>query len=189
MSRLLVLAPLGVEAMALRIGLRGAGRVVRVGMGPARAAEAARRVAALPGDAVVVAGLCGAVDPDLRPGDVVVASALVLPDGSSEPCLDAGALARHLRSAGLRVVVGPIAGVERISGREARAALAGSAAAVDMESPWLAPAAAGRPFAVARVVVDTSDRRLLDPRTLPAGVRALFVLGRAGRVLRGWSPR
>jgi hypothetical protein len=46
-----------------------------------------------------------------------------------------------------------------------------------MESFWLEEAA------VVRVVVDEAGRRLLHPRTLVAGVRALRALRRVGRAL------
>jgi 4-hydroxy-3-methylbut-2-enyl diphosphate reductase len=59
--------------------------------------------------------------------------------------------------------------------------------AVDMESFWLAAAAGGRPLAVLRVVVETRDRRLVDPRTAVAGARALAALRRAGRALEEWA--
>ncbi len=184
----MVLAPLAVEALAVRAGLRGAGRVVRVGMGGVRAESAARRADLHLAEFVVVAGVCGAVDPGLRPGDVVVATSLLFPDGRSETCPGGAALAVRLRQRGLRVVAGPVAGVERIAGPAERAALEGRAVAVDMESPWLARAGSGRPFAAARVVVDTRGRRLADPRTILAGLRALLVLRRVGAALAGWSP-
>src|SRR5438105_14775249 len=59
--------------------------------------------------------------------------------------------------------------------------------AVDMESAWLAEAADGRPLAVVRVVVETANRRLLDPRTLVAGTRALASLRRVGGALAEWA--
>jgi 4-hydroxy-3-methylbut-2-enyl diphosphate reductase len=59
--------------------------------------------------------------------------------------------------------------------------------AVDMESAWLAAAAAGRPLAVLRVVVETAGRRLVDPRTLVAGTHALVNLRRAGDALDEWA--
>lgn len=158
-----VLAPLRVEAWAL-----GA---ARTGMGV--------RTFTADGDAVVIGGLCGAVDPSLRPGDLVVASE-VRGDGASIPC--ATDLAERL---GARV--GPIVSLDHVAGPAERATL-GDALAVDMESYWLARQAGGRPVAVVRAVVDVAGRRLLDPRTLVAGIRGLRALRRAAPVLRAWNP-
>jgi 4-hydroxy-3-methylbut-2-enyl diphosphate reductase len=182
---LLVLAPLRLEAALVRAGLPDA-RVACVGMGRKRAsAAAAREVAAEP---VAVAGFCGAVAPELRAGDVVVASELRTPDGHARPCRGTAPLVTALRRRGLRVHTGPIMSVERILGPGARARLRGSGAmAVDMESAWLADAAGARPLAVLRVVVDAPGRRLLDPRTLAAGVRAVWSLRRAAPALDEWA--
>jgi hypothetical protein len=57
-----------------------------------------------------------------------------------------------------------------------------------MESAWLAAGAGDRPLTVVRVVVDTADRRLADPRTWAAGVRALRNLRRAGAALADLRP-
>jgi 4-hydroxy-3-methylbut-2-enyl diphosphate reductase len=160
-----ILAPLRVEAWAT------GGR--RVGMG-ARTFDA-------DADAIVVAGLCGALDPALRPGDLVVASE-VRGDGASIAC--ATELAERL---GARV--GPVVSLDHVARRAEKRALAETGAlAVDMESFWLARHAGSRPVAVVRAVVDTPDRRLLDPRTVPAGIRGLLALRRAAHVLRQWSP-
>jgi hypothetical protein len=69
-----------------------------------------------------------------------------------------------------------------------RGAGLGDALAVDMESYWLARSAGDRPVAVVRAVVDRAGRRLLDPRTLPAGIRGLLALREAAPVLRAWKP-
>jgi 4-hydroxy-3-methylbut-2-enyl diphosphate reductase len=62
-----------------------------------------------------------------------------------------------------------------------------------MESAWLADAAAGRPFAVLRVVADAAGRHLADPRLALEGARALLSLRRAAPALAEWaaaiSPR
>src|SRR5439155_20045901 len=83
---LMVLAPLGFEARAVRRGLPPPGidvRIERTGRGPRRARAAARRAATIPSRAVAVAGVCGALDPTLRPGDVVVATEIRGPDGTT----------------------------------------------------------------------------------------------------------
>jgi 4-hydroxy-3-methylbut-2-enyl diphosphate reductase len=160
-----VLAPLRVEAWATG--------GVRTGMGA--------RTFAADGDAVVVAGLCGALDPTLRPGDLVVASEVRAGDEAVACATD---LAERL---GARV--GPVVTLDHVARRDEKRALAASGAlAVDMESFWLARHAAPRPVAVVRAVVDTTDRRLLDPRTISAGIQGLLALRRAAPVLRQWSP-
>lgn len=152
----LVVAPLRIEAWAT------GGR--RIGMG--------RRTHELNGD-VVVAGFCGAVDPTLRTGDVVVATEVRHGDDvrPADP-----SIAEHLRARGIAARTGPVVTVDRIQGPRERAAHEG-ALAVDMESYWVPNAA------VVRVVVDEAGRRLLHPRTLVAGFRALRVLRRVGRAL------
>jgi 4-hydroxy-3-methylbut-2-enyl diphosphate reductase len=160
-----VLAPLRLEAWATG-GLR-------TGMG-ARTFEAA-------GDAVVIAGLCGALDPGLRPGDLVVASEVRAGD---EAVVCATDLAERL---GARV--GPVVSLDHVARRDEKRRLAETGAlAVDMESFWLARHAAPRPVAVVRAVVDTRDRRLLDPRTVAAGIAGLLALRRAAPSLRTWAP-
>jgi 4-hydroxy-3-methylbut-2-enyl diphosphate reductase len=55
-----------------------------------------------------------------------------------------------------------------------------------MESAWLAPAAAGRPFAALRAVVDTPSRELVRISTVFGGVKAYRALGRAAGALDSW---
>jgi 4-hydroxy-3-methylbut-2-en-1-yl diphosphate reductase len=168
----ILVAPLRLEAWAL--GAR------RTGMGV--------QTFRADGNAVVIGGLCGAVDPSLRPGDLVVASELRGP-GARFACTAASELAVALEARGLAARVGPIVSVKSIAGPTERRALhAGGALAVDMESYWLARDAGERPVAVVRAVVDTAGRRLLDPRTLVAGIRGLLALRRAAPVLRAWNP-
>ena len=149
---LLVFAPLRIEAAVLP---RGAGwTVLRTGMGPRRARIAAARGRAIDAPAVAVLGLCAAVSPELRAGDVVCASELRC-DGT-EPFAVPGAddVAAALRRGGLNVHVGPLLSTDAIAHVNERRALRESGAlAVDMESAWLAAAAEGRPLAVVRVVV------------------------------------
>ena len=146
----LLLAPLRIEAWAA--GAQKLGR---------------RR----PDEPFTLVGTCGAVDPTLRAGDIVVATELRHRD--STLAVDA-AIAERLRHLAPRT--GPIVTVDRIAGPRERATL-GDALAVDMESFWLEPAA------VVRVVVDEAGRRLLHPRTLVAGIRGLRTLRRVGRAL------
>ncbi len=185
-SGLLVLVPLRVESRA--IGKRPGWKVLRTGMGPAHARIAAARGLAVDRAAVAVVGLCAGVSPELRPGDVVCATELRREGAAPIDVPGSALLAAALRRHGLRAHAGPILSVERIAGpRERRALRYDGVLAVDMESAWLAEAAGGRPLAVLRVVVDSADRRLLDPRTLVAGIRALRNLRRAAAALDEWA--
>jgi 4-hydroxy-3-methylbut-2-enyl diphosphate reductase len=185
MSRALVLTPLRLEAFAIRSARTGVS-VLRTGMGPERSRTAAR-AADLPADAVAVAGLAGALDASVRPGDLVVASEVRGPEGSVA-CPGAEALALLLRRRGLRARVGPLLSSPRlVRGRERAQLARGGALAVDMESAWLVAAAAGRPFAVVRAVVDRPGGELLGPRTPLAGIRALRALRRAAPALEEWT--
>jgi 4-hydroxy-3-methylbut-2-enyl diphosphate reductase len=185
---LLVLAPLRAEVVALRSGLSRGTPVLRTGMGPRRAGDAALRAREHPAKALAVAGVCGAVDPGLATGDVVVASELRDTRGVVQALPGAALLAKALRSRGLRVALGPLHSAERVLGPHERERLRRDGAlAVDMESSWLVSANGNRPFAIARVVVDTAERRLLDPRTVVAGTRALARLRRAAPALEAWA--
>ncbi|HXF58124.1 MAG TPA: 4-hydroxy-3-methylbut-2-enyl diphosphate reductase [Actinomycetota bacterium] len=185
--RLLLLTPLSVEALAAR-DLDGA-RVLRTGMGPERARRAVPRARAERADAVAVAGFCGALTDGLAPGDVVVATEVLAPDGRRIPC-SSGPLVAALRRLGVdRVHLGPVASVDHVVGEEERPALAArGAVAVDMESAWLAEAAQGRPFAVLRAVVDAPGRDLSRPlATLRGGAAAYRSLRRALPALLSWA--
>jgi 4-hydroxy-3-methylbut-2-enyl diphosphate reductase len=184
---LLILAPLGIEAAAARRGAPWA-RVERIGMGPKRARHAAALThKAVPGP-VMIAGVCGALDPRLKAGDVVLATELRGPSGTTV-CADPSILAGVLRRAGLTVHLGPIASSQRLVMRERRRALHRSGAiAVDMESAWLAPEAKGHPLVTLRVVADSAERELTVPWHMAAdGLRALRNLRRACAAAREWS--
>ncbi len=182
-------APLRSEAAALAVGLRGHGRrpaLVRTGGGrqPSRAARLRASVGP-----VVVCGVCGALRDDMLPGDLIVASEVRGQDGRVRPCPAAPLLVGSLRAAGLRVHVGPIIGTAGlVHGRAQRSMLAGQGAlAVDLESPALLDAVAGRPAVVVRAVVDTPARPLRRPGTPARGLRALRSLTRAAPVLADWT--
>jgi len=183
---LLVAAPLAIEAFAVRVAVPGL-RVVRTGMGPRRSERSAARLATEPAGAFAVAGVCGALRDDCEPGDLIVASALLGPAGERIE-VDASALASALASAGLPVHEGVIASIARLADGYPRADLARSGAcAVDMESFWLARAAAGRPFAVLRVVTDGPRHELWRPGIVPRGIKALRRLRAAAPVLVAWA--
>jgi 4-hydroxy-3-methylbut-2-enyl diphosphate reductase len=190
---LLVLAPLGVEASAVRRGAPWA-RVHQTGMGPRRAARASELARAEPGSPVLIAGFCGALDPELEPGDVILPTELRGPTGTTV-CDDTTILAGALRRAGFRVHQGPIASSQRIVLGGRRRALARSGAlAADMESAWLASAVGGQPLVTLRVVMDTARHELYRPvRTVAAFATAYRTLARACRLVEDWaralSPR
>jgi len=86
------------------------------------------------------------------------------------------------------VVIGPVETLDRVASRATLARLAAlGVSAVDMESFPLAEAAAGRPFAVVRVVVDNPDHPLLRPGTVRAGFLARNRLRAIGPALRAWA--
>jgi len=183
---LAVLAPLSIEALALRCGLREA-RVVRTGAGPKRSQSAAKRLYGSLDRALAVAGVCGAIDPDLRPGDVVVASELQ--GGAATHKLEhASALLAALQSLGANVHFGPIRSEDHIvRGAERERLRESGALAVDMESRWLAEAARERPFTVLRVVIDTPRHELVRVGVIPYSLRALATLRRIAPALETWS--
>lgn len=158
-------------------------------MGPERALRAAHRLRADPALAWAVAGVCGALDPQLAPGDVVVASALLGPEGRRID-LDAAPLAAALAQVGIPAHTGEVACVAKPVTGAGRAALAArGACAVDMESFWWADAAAGRPVAVLRVVLD-GPRHELWRVDLPLRiVTALRRLRAAAPALATWAAR
>ena len=125
----------------------------------------------------MIGGLCGAVDPSLRPGDLVVASE-VRGDGAPIACAtDLAAL--------LGARVGPIVSLDHVAGpRSARACGPPARSPSTWSRTGSRATQASRPVAVVRAVVDTAGRRLLDPRTLVAGIRGLLALRRAAPVLR-----
>jgi hypothetical protein len=165
---ILILAPLRMEAAALRDGLAKCApatnvQVLAIGLH-------ARHLPALPAArGIVLAGLAGALDPALRVGDVIV-------DSASTPMP---------RS---RVHAGTIASVSAaVCSTAAKAALARAtdAVAVEMECAALRPRLpAGVPFLHLRAISDTAATAL-DPAILtliddtgrprPAAVAALLL--------------
>jgi 4-hydroxy-3-methylbut-2-en-1-yl diphosphate reductase len=186
-DEIVVLAPLSVEARAVRSGAPWA-RVHQIGMGPRRAARSAQLASGSAGRAVLIAGFCGALDPDLEPGDVVLASELRGPTGTT-PCDDPAILAGVLRRGGLRVRIAPVASSQRlVLGERRRMLHRTGAVAVDMESAWVAPAARARPLVTLRVVLDTYRRELHRPlRTVAGAAIAYRTLRRACALAEEWA--
>ena len=184
--RLAVLAPLSIEALALRCGLREA-RVIRTGAGPRRSQFAAKRLSRSADRALAVAGVCGGVDAKLEPGDVVVASELQGGAGTRK-LTHAEALVDALHNLGIKAHFGPIRSADHIvRGAEREQLRTNGAIAVDMESRWLAEAAGDRPFAVLRVVIDTPRQELFRLGAIPDSLRALTTLRRIAPALEAWS--
>ncbi len=145
--------------------IKGRGRVV-VGTAGLAAALADRP------SGLISFGLCGALDPDARAGDLFIADAVACADGRfpADPAWTAA-----LRAALPAARPGDMAAGETITGTpSAKSALrrARGAAAVDMESHRVAmmAEAAGLPFAVLRAVSDAAGRAL--PIAAQAGFKA-----------------
>jgi 4-hydroxy-3-methylbut-2-enyl diphosphate reductase len=192
--RILVAAPLALEEALIRSGVRGA-HVRKTGMGPDKSLAAVQRLSHEPGDALLVLGFCGGLDAQARPGEVIVAEeVLAVADEGHDPvragCDGVAQLTDALLAAGMTVRAGPIVGVGKIATGERREQLrAAGALAVDMESAWLAAGAAGRPFGVVRVVLDSPSHELFRPQALGGAVRAARALRSAAAVaLQVWTP-
>ncbi|MET8703769.1 1-hydroxy-2-methyl-2-butenyl 4-diphosphate reductase [Kitasatospora sp. NPDC058032] len=198
-SPLLVLCALGPEVWALRGGdWRGAAGgppvVVRTGVGRRRASLTVRRLlTAAPGGygAIVVAGFGAAVAPGIAPGEVIVADGVRDAEGNHFAVDSGPALHRALTVRGLTAHTGVHHTADHVvRGLERRALHLQGALAVDMEAAAVLAALRelrpGLPAAVLRVVVDTPERELLRPGTLPAGVRAWRTLRSTVPALVDW---
>lgn len=192
MNSVLIASPLGIEGVIVRSGWRGA-RVRRTGMGTAKAKAAGRWLGREPGDALLVLGFCGGLDEESVPGEAIVAEAVYgAADEGHAPerieCAETERIAGLLRARDMKVRSGAIVCVSKIALGERRAQLlADGALGCDMESVWLAPGAAGRPFAVVRVVLDSPSHELLSPRAAPGALRAARALRRVAGALHDWE--
>jgi 4-hydroxy-3-methylbut-2-enyl diphosphate reductase len=136
---------------------------------------------------VVVTGFCGALEPALTGGDVVVATEVRGRSGTTT-CPAAPLLVSALRLAGVSVTAGPIVTTDHlVNGPEREELCATGAIAVDMESANIAALANGHPFAVVRVVVDSPTRGLFRPALLTDGLKALRILHTVAGALDSWS--
>ncbi|MGN6414659.1 4-hydroxy-3-methylbut-2-enyl diphosphate reductase [Flexivirga sp.] len=172
-----LLTPLRIERLALERGMRTAPYVS--GRGP-------RGRAPRTDVPTVLAGVAGALAPQVRPGDLVVADRLRA-DGREFALPSAPVVAGELRRAGLTVHVGTIESTDHVVTGDERAALAaGGGLAVDTESAFLAAELEPRTLVVVRAIVDTAADPLVHPGTLRRGVTALRSLRRAGPVLQQW---
>jgi 4-hydroxy-3-methylbut-2-enyl diphosphate reductase len=192
-SELLVAAPMRVEAVLISSAARGS-LVRKTGMGPARARASARELGGGSAAAMLVLGFCGGLDESSQPGEVIVAEEVyaALDEGHPEvpvACDLAQPLLSRLTGLGMKVRLGRIVCVSRLALGERRAALhAGGAIAVDMESVWLAAGAAGRPFGVVRVVLDSPSHELMRPQAVGGALRAALALRRVASALHDFSP-
>jgi 4-hydroxy-3-methylbut-2-enyl diphosphate reductase len=191
MSRTLVVTALRTERAALYRHVAGA--VLECsGMGADRARRwsPAGDRARLAG--AVIAGLGGALDPQLRAGDVVVATSVCDALGSIELPY-AGQLAERLADAGHPVHVGPIVTSPHVvtRGAERERLAATGAIALDMESSVLARTLLTLvPVGVVRIIVDTPTRPLLHLATISAGIASLRRLRAIGPIIGCWEgPR
>lgn len=190
MSRTLVVTALRTERAALSGHVAGA-TLARTGMGPDRARGWSVAGAGDPSRlaGAVIAGLAGGLVPELRAGDVVVATELV--DVQGRLALPgARELAARLRQAGHPVHLGTItASPHVVSSPAERTQLAATGAiAVDMESAVLARALVARvPVSVVRVIVDTPATPLMRLRTIPAGITSLRRLRAIGPIIGRWE--
>jgi adenosylhomocysteine nucleosidase len=172
-----------VEQAALRLG-RPRPRLACAGADQRRAQAAAERLLRQGARQLVSFGLCGGLDPTLRPGDLVLPEEVVLADGRAVPCDAArrAALAARLAAAGIPCVGGRLLaqpGIVADAAEKRRLFEMTGAHAVDTESGGVARAAqAGKVgLLVIRAVADPARRRL--PRA------ALAATDREGRLRPG----
>lgn len=189
-----LIGPIGVvTGMASEVrALSGiAGLAVRCeGPGPEPAARAARALLDEGARALVSAGVCGALDPALGPGDAILPTRVVNRHDDTESWLvDAPWHAAVMALAGgadapfrTGALLGSDRAVASVDGKHHLAARTG-AVAVDMESHAVARVAAdaGVPFLVLRTVADTAA----DP--LPSWLKG--VLNRDGTPNPGMAAR
>ena len=168
------------------------------GADAARAHDGAAQLVADGAAALVSFGLAAGLAPIIRPGDVVVADAVITPQGEKLTTDDAWR--RRL----LAYLGGPtngcrsfrVAGTDEVLGSERqkrRLCRATGAGAADMESHAVAAVARelGVPFLVVRAVVDPVDHALPSAASMavrPDGATDYFVLAKE-LVLRPWELR
>lgn len=182
-ARTAVIAALEIEARTLdSMGRKPELSIGVSGPGAERAYDAARGAVAAGARALLSWGIAGALRPERRTGDVMLPARLL--SAAGEWTTDTAWRRRVAEIVGGQHVVSEEAlySADRVvSGREARAELAGrtGAAAVDMESAAVARAAAeaGLPCIAIRVIADGPDD------ALPDGIESLVT--RDGRARYG----
>jgi len=187
------------EAEVLAPALRALGPAERPlifcsGGDPARAAFGVEQMLAEGAGALLSFGMAGALDPALKPGDLLVAKRVIAPDGrtyDADAAWSALLVAPPDESPGCPACrLAHVAGVDRpvvsaAAKRQLRERT--GAAAVDMESHVVAAAAARRgvPFIALRAIADPAERAIPsaalaglapDGRTRPLAVMARLAL-------------
>jgi adenosylhomocysteine nucleosidase len=170
--------------------LSGPGRLAICGDGPTLRASLAK-LGNTRLDLVVSWGVCGGLDPRLRPGDLILGSDVVSSEGGvgADEAI-ASSLARRLTDAGTELTVERVAAVSSpVPTARAKADLriAVGAAAVDMESLIAGRFADERrtPFAILRAVADPAERDLppllLDAVDSDGRIKAAALFGQLVR--------
>lgn len=144
--------------------------------------------------AVLVAGVGGALQPGLRPGDLVVADSISIapPTGTDRQadrlCRSAPLLAGALRRLGLPTRLGPLVSSPRVVDGRDRQRLADrtGALAVDTETGFLT-ADTTAPVAAVRAIVDTDEAGLATWGTPVHGLTALRRLRQAAPAFDDWA--
>ena len=165
--------------------LAGPGRTTLCGDASALRARLAKAASLRP-SLVVSWGLCGGLDPRLRPGDLILAKEVVSGEGAvrTDEAVTAS-LAQRLGGAGARVVERLAASDAPVLTAVAKAELrrAMEASAVDMESLIAGQYALERrvPFAILRAVADPAERALpalaLKAVAADGGINVQAVMG------------
>ena len=166
--------------------LKGPGRTTLCGDAPTLRAELAEAASLRP-SLVVSWGLCGGLDPRLRPGDLVLGSEVVSCEGAvrTDEAVTSS-LAQRLGAAGARVVVERLAASDApVLNAAAKAELRREtgAAGVDMESLIAGQYALKQrvPFAILRAVADPAERNLpplaLKAMTPDGGIKIQAIVG------------
>lgn len=187
MSRLGIIGGLGAELRCLKAAIADLPAphpfTAAVGGRADAAREAARDMIEAGATALLSFGSAGALSPDLAPGDIVLADAVVAPSGERY-ATDApwrgrvDAAARQVFAGATLPMLGAIAGSDRpVLTPRAKSLLSATSAAVavDMESHAVAQvaAAARLPFLAVRAIVDSADRTVPE-----AAFRAMGPTGR-----------
>jgi len=166
--------------------------IARAGACAKRAADEAERLVAAGAGAIVSFGIAAGLDPGLRPGDLVFADRVILPDGGTletDPDWLQSARAQAGRSSA-RSFIGPVAGTDRLLASAAdKRSLASDSGALcgDMESAAAAVVAAraGLPLLVVRAVSDSAAQSLPAVARVPLRPDGGISIGPVAQAL--WS--
>jgi hopanoid-associated phosphorylase len=178
-------APVGsvvLPVVGLAIEARIAGKSAMIADG-SRTAHLLRDAIRLGVRGIISFGVCGGLDPDLRPGTVVIASSVLAGKNESYPSdlLWTEQLLRMIPDAGRSPIAGVPSPMTSFDERRNFHASTGAVAA-DMESQTVARIAAefGIPFAVCRVVLNPAHRILPRAALLEIGSQGTPALRKIG---------